>query len=314
MPTTGGSVNFRLAWPRRAVVFLAHLIMRGVIRLPFDLQLRIGKRAGAVAWRLFPERRLVAARNVGLCFPELSSAERDALVKRHFEALGASVVETAMAWFGDLDTILRRVRIEGGEHIAAALARGKGAILYSAHFTSMEFCFPALRPLCPRLTGVYKTQKNPTMTRIMNAGRIRNVDELISKDNARAIFRNLRRNAVVWYASDQSYERKGAELIPFFDQPAMTNTAIARIVKSTGAAVLPYFLRRLPDDSGYVVDIGAPLEDFPSGDTSADLRRLNRLLEDYIRLCPEQYWWVHKRFKGRPPPYPNVYEAASAER
>jgi KDO2-lipid IV(A) lauroyltransferase len=191
-----------------------------------------------------------------------------------------------------------------------ALERGKGVILYSAHFTCIEFCFPALRPLCPRLTGMYKAQRNPVMTRVMNRGRARHVDELISKDNVRAMLRNLKRNAVVWYAADQSYGGKGSELIPFFSEPAMTNTAVWRMARSTGATVLPYFFRRLPDESGYVATIGAPLEGFPSDDVAGDVRRLIARLESYIRLCPEQYWWVHKRFKGRPEPYPDVYEAA----
>ncbi|HEX5419385.1 MAG TPA: hypothetical protein VFY39_05255, partial [Gammaproteobacteria bacterium] len=103
----------------------------------------------------------------------------------------------------------------------------------------------------------------------------------------------------------------GAELIPFFREPAMTNMAIWRIAKSSGATVLPYFPRRLPGDSDYVANIGPPLEDFPSDDPAADVRRLMGLVEDYIRLCPEQYWWVHKRFKGRPPPFADVYTLSS---
>jgi KDO2-lipid IV(A) lauroyltransferase len=295
---------------RYAVVILMHLGMRLIVLLPLGLQLRLGKRAGALAWCLAGGRRRIAARNIELCFPELSETEREALVKRHFGALGASVIETAMGWFGSRKTIRRVVRIEGTHHLHDALARGKGVVLYSAHFTCIEFCFPALRPLCPRLTGMYKAQKNPVMTRLMNRARAKNVDELISKDNVRAMLRNLKRNAVVWYAADQSYGGKGSELIPFFSEPAMTNTAVWRIAKSSGAVVLPYFFRRLPDDSGYVADIGAPLEGFPSDDAAGDIRRLTRTLEDYIRLCPEQYWWVHKRFKGRPEPYPDVYEAA----
>jgi KDO2-lipid IV(A) lauroyltransferase len=284
--------------------------MRVAVLLPLGLQLRLGKRFGTLAWRLARGRRRVAQRNIELCFPELSPAEHEALVKKHFEALGASVVETAMGWFGSEKAIRRRVRIEGVAHLHEALERGKGVILYSAHFTCIEFCFPALRPLCPRLTGMYKAQRNPVMTRVMNRGRARNVDELISKDNVRAMLRNLKRNAVVWYAADQSYGGKGSELIPFFSQPAMTNTAVWRMAQSTGAAVLPYFFRRLPDDSGYIATIGAPLEGFPSDDAAGDVRRLIARLESYIRLCPEQYWWVHKRFKGRPEPYPDVYEAA----
>ncbi|HEU4620120.1 MAG TPA: lipid A biosynthesis acyltransferase [Gammaproteobacteria bacterium] len=310
MPSRDNSSPLKFAWLRFGVVALAHLGMRLVVLLPLGLQIKIGKRLGKLAWRLARSRRRVAARNIELCFPELSEAEREALVEKHFEAVGASIAETAMGWYGREAAIRRVVRIDGVRHLHEALARGNGVIFYSAHFTCIEFCFPALRPLCPRLTGMYKPQKNPVMTRIMNRARAKNVDELISSDNVRAMVRNLRRNAVVWYAADQSYGGKGSELIPFFSEPAMTNTAIWRIARSTGAVVLPYFFRRLPDDSGYVADIGAPLENFPTDDAAADVRRLTRRLEEYIRLCPEQYWWVHKRFKGRPEPYPDVYAAA----
>ncbi len=314
MASRAASANFKYAGLRRAFVLTAHLAMRLVVRLPLRTQLRLGRRLGAAGGHLFGSRRRVVQRNLELCFPELSAAERAALVERHFESLGASIVETAMGWFGDVETVRRSVRIEGRDHLEAALARGKGVILFSAHFTPMEFCFPALRDLCPRFTGMYKPQKNPTMTRIMNRGRARNADELIDKDNVRAIFRNLKRNAVVWYAADQSYDRKGAELIPFFGEPAMTNTAIWRLAKSSGATVLTFFLHRLPDDSGYVAEIGPPIENFPSDDPAANVARLTRRLEDYIRRCPEQYFWVHKRFKGRPAPYPNVYAVTRGAR
>ncbi|HLF09972.1 MAG TPA: lysophospholipid acyltransferase family protein, partial [Gammaproteobacteria bacterium] len=125
------------------------------------------------------------------------------------------------------------------------------------------------------------------------------------------MLRNLAHNAVVWYASDQSYGGKGSALIPFFGEPAMTNTAISRIAKASGAVVLPYFCRRLSGGATYVVNIGAPLEGLPSEDHELDTRRLTGLLEDYIRTCPEQYWWIHQRFKGRPAPHPDIYSVAS---
>jgi len=297
-----------LAAPRYAVVRLMHAGLRALVLLPFERQLRIGTRLGAAARHLLPKRRRIAERNIEICLPELSAEERDALVKRHFESLGASLAEMAMGWFGPVEEIRKRVRIEGEEHLRAAIDKGKGVILFSAHFTTLELCVPVLRPLCPRLAGMYKPQRNPAMNRVINRGRSRNMDEMFSKDNVRAMMRNLSRNAVVWYASDQSYGRKGSVLIPFFNEPAMTNTAICRIAKHSGATVLPFFFRRLPGDAAYVVDVGAPLDDFPSDDPAEDVARLTRLLEDYIRLCPEQYWWVHQRFKGRPAPYPDLYE------
>jgi KDO2-lipid IV(A) lauroyltransferase len=133
---------------------------------------------------------------------------------------------------------------------------------------------------------------------------------MIAKDNVREMLRQLRGNAVFWYASDQSYGGKGSVLLPFFGEPAMTNTAIGRIAKASGAAVLPYHCRRL-ENGRYVMTIGAPLPGIPSGDEVADTRALTRTLEDYIRLCPEQYWWIHQRFKGRPAPLPDLYAATT---
>jgi len=301
-----------LAAPRYAIAWLLYGAMRIVVRLPFERQLALGRRVGRIGRVVFAKRAHVVRRNLEFCMPELSAEEREDLVRRHFEALGASLAETAMGWFGPVEEIMRRVEIRGAEHLRAALEKGNGVLLYSAHFTPLEFCAPAIRPYCPRLTGMYKPQRNPVMNRVMTLGRNRNVDETFAKDNVRAMMRNLARNAVVWYASDQSYGHKGAALVPFFNVPAMTNTAVCRIAKRSGAAVLPYFYRRLPGEARYVIDIFPPLADFPSDDPIADVTRLNRLLEDYIRLAPEQYWWIHRRFKGRPAPYPDVYARTGA--
>jgi KDO2-lipid IV(A) lauroyltransferase len=217
-----------------------------------------------------------------------------------------------MGWFGNKDTIRRRVRIEGLEHLEAALARGRGVILFSAHFTPFEFFWPALRDHCTRLGGMYKAQTNPIMNRIMTAGRGRSYDVQFEKDNVREMLRELKRNSVVWYASDQSYGGKGSALIPFFGVPAMTNTAISRIARMSRAAILPYFCKRLPDNT-YAMTIGAPPPNLPSDDPIGDVRRLTGLIEDYIRTCPEQYWWIHQRFKGRPPPHPDLYAPRPAQ-
>jgi len=301
----------RLAWPRRAAVRLGYALLRGVVRLPYPLQLRLGKALGTLAGAVFRKRRRIAARNIAACFPELTEAERRALLAAHFRSLGASLIEMAMGWFGDERVIRRLVRIEGREHLDAALANGRGVILFTAHFTTFEFFFPVLAPLCPRLCGMYKEQRNPAMNDIMNRGRGRNFDELFTKDDVRAMLRALRGNAVVWYAADQSYGRKGAALLPFFGVPAMTNTAISRIARASGATVLPYYCRRLPDDSAYVMTFDAPLPDLPSADPVEDTRRLMELIERFVRTCPEQYWWIHRRFKGRPAPYPDLYGDAS---
>lgn len=299
--------SFKFARLRIAVVWLGYGALRAVVRLPFAWQLVLGFMLGRLAHAAIPSRRHVAERNIKACFPELGSAERQSLVRQHFRALGASFVEMAMGWFGDPDEVRRRVRIEGAEHLAAGLARGRGVILFSAHFTTFEFFWPALKPLCPRLCGMYKEQRNPVMNRVMTMGRRRSYDAVLEKTNVRGMLRELAANSVFWYASDQSYGGKNSVLIPFFGVPAATNTAIGRIARRSGAVILPYFCRRLPGDADYVMTIEAPLDDLPSGDDVADVRRLVARLEAYVCTCPEQYWWIHQRFKGRPAPYPDLY-------
>jgi KDO2-lipid IV(A) lauroyltransferase len=300
--------NTKFATLRYAIVWIGYAWMKLIVRVPFALQSALGRALGRAAFALLPARRHIAARNIAACLPELGRDEQAAVLRRHFESLGLSVVEMAMGWFGAPNAVRKRVRIDGAEHLAAALARGRGVILFSAHFTTFEFFWPALKPLCPVLAGMYKDQRNPLMNEMMNAGRGRYFDVLFAKTNVREMIRCLRSNAVVWYASDQSYGGKGSVLLPFFNEPAMTNTAIGRFAKMTGATVLPYFCRRIDRDH-YVASIAPPLEGVPSGDDVADTLKLTQSLEEYIRLCPEQYWWIHQRFKGRPAPLPDLYAA-----
>lgn len=307
MPSKKKFWTSTLAPLRLLIVWAFYLWMRAIVLLPLRWQLAAAKRFGRLSRAVLPARRRVVDRNLAACFPGLSSPQREGLARAHFEALGASVVEMAMGWYGSVDTIRRLVRIEGGAQLEAALRRGRGVILYSAHFTPFEIFFPVLAPLCPRLCGMYKVQRNPAMNRIMTAGRSRNFDRLFDKDSVRDMLRELGQNSVVWYASDQSYAQKGSALIPFFGVPAMTNTSITRIAKISGAAVLPYFCRRAADDSAYIMTIGAPLPGFPSEDAIADTQHFTALLENYVLTCPEQYWWVHKRFKARPAPHGDLY-------
>jgi KDO2-lipid IV(A) lauroyltransferase len=234
-----------LAWPRYAVAWLGYAWMRSVVHLPFSWQLAIGRALGRAAHALLPARRRIATRNLEVCLPELSAAARERVVAEHFAALGMSLVEMAMGWFGAPDAVRRRIRIEGAEHLQAALGKGNGVILFSAHFTTFEFCWPALASLCPTLCGMYKWQRNPVMNKMMYRGRGRYFDQMFAKDNVRGLMRSLRDNAVVFYASDQSYGGKGSTLLPFFNEPAMTNTAIGRIASASGAVVGQYFCRGL---------------------------------------------------------------------
>ena len=306
MPSDKSSLTRFLA-PWYWLTWLVYGYMRAIVVLPLAWQLALGRVLGyCLNFVLIPRRR-VADRNLAVCFPELSARERKRLREKHFQSIGMAVTEMSMAWFGSEALIRQVTTINGAEHLQRALSKGKGVLLFSAHFTTLEFPFAALKPLCPRLSGMYREQRNEMWNVLMYRGRSRNVDELFSKDSARSMIRALKNNDVVWYAPDQSYRKKYSALVPFFGEPAMTNTATSRIASITGATVLTYFYRRLEDNSGYVVDIGAPLDDFPTEDLVADTTRLMQALADYVRGCPEQYCWIHQRFKGRPAPYPDLY-------
>ena len=137
--------------------------MRAIVLLPFRWQLAVGRTVGRLAYWLRPSRREVARRNLAVCFPELDMPARDALLRSHFQSLGAGIAELTMGWFGSHEAACRMIRVEGAHHLATALSRGKGVILFSAHFTTFELLFPALAPLCTRLCGMYKPQRNPFM-------------------------------------------------------------------------------------------------------------------------------------------------------
>ena len=198
------------------------------------------------------------------------------------------------------------VRFEGLEELDRLQASGRGAILLAAHFTTLELgarFVTAARPV----HAVYKPSQNALLEEAFRRYRGAVSAGMVASDDIRAMVRVLKAGGAVWYAPDQAFRGKGARMVPFFGTPAATNTATSRLARMTGAAVLPYFVERLPGDAGYVVRIGAPLEDFPGADEVEDTLRHHRLIEAEARRLPAQYLWLHKRFKGLTPDHPDHY-------
>ena len=274
--------------------------------LPIKIALAIHRPFGRVMYRFLDRQRKTALRNLELCFPELQPGEREALAKRHFEAIGVSFAECAIGWFGSerrvADTLFD---VRGLEHLQAALAKGRGVILFTGHFTAIEICGRALKRAMPDFSVMYAPRSNPLIDEMQRRGRRRVAHESIPHDNIRMMLRTLKRNAAIWYAPDQYYE--GGALVPFFHELACTNVATSKLARMTGAPVVPLSYRRLDGEARYEVRFHAPLEDFPTDDEKADTCRLVPLLEDFIRVCPEQYLWHQRRFKGRPAPLPDLY-------
>jgi len=292
--------------PRYWPTWLALGVLRLFAPLPFPFLVWLGRRIGDLVYRLPVSFVRIARRNLELCFPDLSVAEREKILHGHFRSVGIGLFETAMSWWNPPTRVLALTQLEGREHLDAALAKGNGAILLSAHFTTLEIGCALLTFRMP-LNIMYRPTRNIVLERFLALNRSRRTKRAIPRDDIRLLISALKANEAVWYAPDQAYRKKGAQMVPFFGIPAATNAATSRLARMTGAAVLPYFPERLPGSQGYRGIILPALDNFPSDDPVADAVRFNELIEAHVRRVPEQYLWLHRRFKGLTPDYPNYY-------
>ena len=269
-----------------------------VARWPWRLQRAVGPWLGRVLLHVLRGRRRIAATNLALCFPELPEADRAALLRRNFESLGLGLFEFLRAWWGRLAPVDRGMQLEGLEHLRAAQANGRGVILVSAHFTTLEVC---LRLLCQHvpLGAMYRPHEQPAMEWAVKRGRLRHAVAMFSRDELRPALRHLKQGGLLWFAPDQETRRGDSVFVPFFGQPAYSLTSTHQLARLSGAAVLPLFHERL-DDGRYRLQILPPLEGFPTADATADTARIMATLEGLIRRRPEQYLWLHQRFKRQP--------------
>ena len=299
-------MRLRLLAPRYWLTWAGLGILRLLALLPFGAIVHVGRRLGPLLRYLPLGFAGIARRNLELCMPELSPDARERLLKEHFASLGVALLEIPWVWWSRPERFARLLRIEGAEHLRAALARGQGAIVLTAHFTSMEMAGRALVTVAPA-GFLYRPPKNPVIAYAFERFRAAYGAHGIPRDDIRAFISALRHNECVWYAPDQSYRKKGAEMVPLFGIPAASNTLTSRLARMTGAPVLPYFFRRLPGTQGYLGVIHPPLEDFPSDSAVADTARFYRMIEAQVLLVPEQYLWIHRRFKGLTADYPDYY-------
>lgn len=275
-----------------------------VSQLPYRLQMAIGRGLGNLAYYVVPERRRVAAVNLRLCFPELGEAERQRLLRAHFRSVGMGAIETGICWWGGQAKIDALTHIEGFEHLEAAAMHGRGIVLLSAHFTSLELgvrmAKPYLRELGYRTTAMYKAPHDPVVDHVMRTRREAHIGGAsIPDDQVMRLLKALKNGDAVWYAADQKASSRHGMLVDFFGQPAQTHVAISQLAKMTRAAVVPFFTLRREDGNGYRLIVKPPLNDFPSGDEAADAARINRLIESVVVQAPAQYFWLHQRFKRK---------------
>ncbi|MAK56500.1 MAG: acyltransferase [Pusillimonas sp.] len=279
-------------------------------RCPTHTRLRWGRLLGWLTPRLMRSRAHVVRTNLQLCFPKLSEKEREALLQRHFYLLAQSIIDRGLIWFGKPDRVAQTVKINGLEHFDNLLAANRKILILAPHFIGLDAAGSRLTMHSKRTATFYTPSSDPDVDALMREGRSRfNESFLISrKDGIRGLIRLLRQGIPVYYLPDMDFGAKGAVFVPFFNVPAATLPSTAQIAQAWDAAVLPIISNLNLQTGVYNVRILPPIPNFPGADDlTAATARINRLIEDWVKEDPAQYYWVHRRFKTRPDNGPKPY-------
>ena len=292
--------------PRWWPTWIAYGLIRTIGKLPWAAIGALARGLGSVAWYVARRDRRITLVNLRLAYPTLTERERRLIAHRHFQSLIYSLFETSLVWFDRRGRLERLTRVEGLAHLEAALKTGRGVLLLGAHFTTNEIAAGALPQTGHAFDVMYKRSANELLNQLALRGRLRRGGRLIPSEKFVEMLKVLKRGGIVLYAPDQHFDGDGCVVAPLFGVPALSNPGTTFVARATGCTVLPFFPERLADGSGYVMRILAPVDGFPSRDGTADVVRYHGLIEDAVRVAPEQYLWSYKRFRGRagdPNPY-----------
>ena len=266
--------------------------------LPFRAVAALGEALGSVTFWLIPERRKVTRVNLAKCFPHLSEAEREALARAHFRAFVRSVIDRGILWWAPPARVEELVQLEGFEHLRSLA--GERVVILAPHFLGLDAGGIRLSKQWPRMASMYSRQKDPLFDRLLHQGRLRFGGAIYPRQaGIRKILRAVQSGETFYYLPDMDFGPKASVFVPFFGVPAATTVGLSYIARITGARVVPCVTRMLPDGR-YIARLYPAWSGFPSGDDTADARRMLEFIEERVREMPEQYLWMHKRFKTRP--------------
>lgn len=281
--------------------------LRGLNCLPYGLVARFGAALGGLLYRIPNSRRKVVHTNLRLCFPEWSDERREQVARDAFRHAVRSYVERSVQWFASGRKMERLVQLESAVDLTDPDM--PPTILLGFHFVGIEagsiFLGYSLKRSCGSL---YTPMSNVALDALAKAQRARFDVEMVPRgDSARDVLRMLRQKKPVMLAADMDYGVRNSAFVPFFGVPACTLASIARLAQVGRAQILPFVTEVLPGYRGYKLTVFEPWKDYPTDDPLADARRMNAFLEQQVLRMPEQYYWVHKRFKTRPEGEPGVY-------
>ena len=298
---TGTMLRNLLSQPIVFLLWLLHFLPLGTLAF-------LGCRLGEAFYLLGRYRRKIVNINLAWCFPELSPEQRAKLARSHFRALGRSILERSLLWWASQERLEKIIRIKGLEKIRALHEAGQPIILLAPHFVGLDAGGAKIAMNFNSLS-MYAEQANPVFDRLLFNGRRRFGDQLLltRKDGIRATVKAMKSGRPFYYLPDLNARRRESIFVPFFGIQTATITGVPRLAQLAGARVLPCTTRILPGGEGYVTEIGDAWENFPTADVEADTARMNAWIEAAVRTMPEQYYWVHRRFKTRPEGEPKPY-------
>lgn len=296
--------DFKLSFllPKYWLTWLGVFILYTISWLPFKLQLFMGRMLGRLLMKIGSKRKHVALTNLRLCFPEKSEDELQILLKKNFENTGIALFETGMGWWWPDWRVKRKFKVKGLEHLEKARREGNGVLLLAMHYLSVEMNARGVGYGHPMVV-FYRPHNNQLMEFFQFRGRGRSNKYMLGKRDVKGLMKALRDGEACIYLPDQDYGRNRSVFVPFFGvKEAATTTGTLIFARQKNVETMMIIPVRNDDGSGYTLEIMPPLENFPTKDNIADVTRINQELEKAISRKPEQYMWLHRRFKTRPNP------------
>ncbi|MBG3089806.1 Kdo(2)-lipid IV(A) acyltransferase [Proteus terrae] len=271
-----------------------------LVLLPYPVIYWLGTRLGRFSKVFLKKRVQIAERNLELCFPQMPKSQREALVNKNFESVGMGLFETGMAWFWPEWRVKRWFKVSGLENVSMIQEKGQGILLIGIHFLTLELGARIFGIYTPGV-GVYRPNDNPVMDWLQTWGRLRSNKFMIDRKDVKGMIRSLKAGEIVWYAPDHDYGPRKSVFVPLFAvDKAATTTGTYILARTSKPALIPFTPKRLPEGKGYELIISPPVADFPVDNEKNAAKAMNKVVEQEILRAPDQYMWLHRRFKTRP--------------
>ncbi|WP_187374047.1 kdo(2)-lipid IV(A) palmitoleoyltransferase [Pseudenterobacter timonensis] len=292
--------------PRHWLTWFGLGLLWLLIQLPYPVLQLLGSFLGSASRPFLKRRESIARKNIELCFPHYNDSQREKLISENFKSLGMGLLETGMAWFWPDQRVRKWFDVDGLHNLQRAQANNRGVMVVGVHFMSLELGGRVMG-LCQPMMATYRPHNSALMEWVQTRGRMRSNKAMISRNNLRGMVGALKKGEAVWFAPDQDYGRKGSSFAPFFAvKDVCTTNGTFVISRLSGASMLTVTMIRKADGSGYRLHIAPEMANYPQDECEA-AAFINKVIESEIMRAPEQYLWVHRRFKTRPQGEASLY-------